>query len=145
MLGGQAAKEKAGLSAFTLMELIVVIIIIGVLATIAIPSYTNIRESQYAKDAVASLKLIMAAEKIYRMEIGKYFESADITAINRNLKLSLATGGQKLWDYKAVPDNDSTPQTCCVQATRTTSVAGTTPTLRLRNTDTTEPASGTCP
>lgn len=63
--GEKMQKRKIG---FTLLELIAVIVIIGVLATIAIPNYSIIRERSSCQEAVANLKLIAAAERIWRME-----------------------------------------------------------------------------
>ena len=53
---------------FTLIELIIVIIIIGILATFAMPAFMETKEKALTKEAIANLKLIAAAEKIWRME-----------------------------------------------------------------------------
>lgn len=86
---------------FTLIEIIIVVIIIGILSTFGISQYIPVRERALGKEAIANLKLISAAEKIYRMETGEYYPlrtTTDIIAdINANLKLSL-TGTN--WDYK---------------------------------------------
>ncbi|MDD5136681.1 MAG: prepilin-type N-terminal cleavage/methylation domain-containing protein [Candidatus Omnitrophica bacterium] len=77
----------------TLIEILVVIIIIGVLVALALPNYGPMKEHSVGKEAQASLKLIAAAEKIYRMEMGFYYPyggpSNDTTAINQFLRLSL--------------------------------------------------------
>lgn len=54
---------------FTLLELLIVAIIIGILATLAIPRYTLSRERVFGREAIASLKMIGAAERMYRMEL----------------------------------------------------------------------------
>jgi len=54
---------------FTLMEIMVTIVIIGVLATLSITQYTPVRERAIGREAVSALRLIAAAERIYRMEI----------------------------------------------------------------------------
>ena len=53
---------------FTLIELIIVIIIIGILATFAMPAFMVTKEKALTKEAIVNLKLIAAAEKIWRME-----------------------------------------------------------------------------
>jgi prepilin-type N-terminal cleavage/methylation domain-containing protein len=86
-------KNSAG---FTLIELVVVIIIIGVLAGIALPNFTGMREHAFGKEAQANLRLIAAAERIYRLENGSYYISSDLGLTNTNLKLSLS---EENWDY----------------------------------------------
>jgi len=58
--------------AFTLIELIVVVVIIITLALIAIPSYSKSKNRAIQKEAISNLKLIAAAERIYRMENNVY-------------------------------------------------------------------------
>lgn len=86
---------------FTLTELIVVIIIIGILVTLGLTQYIPARESALGREAKANLKLIAAAEKIYRMETGGYYPldgilKTDISVINTDLKLSLTAAN---WGY----------------------------------------------
>jgi prepilin-type N-terminal cleavage/methylation domain-containing protein len=88
------------LNAFTLIELLIVIIIIGILIALSLPQFGKTREHAIGKEAIASLKLIAAAEKIYRMEIGTYWPpsgtDSDKDSLNTNLKLSLT---ERNWDY----------------------------------------------
>jgi len=53
---------------FALMELIITIVIVGILATIAVPIYRNIIEDAEAKVCQANLKVLDAALNIYVME-----------------------------------------------------------------------------
>lgn len=88
---------------FTLMEIIVVVIIIGILATLALPAYTPIRERTLAREAQANLRLIAAAERIYLMEGASYYpftwgtNVSNLTWINNNLSLFITSGN---WDYE---------------------------------------------
>ncbi len=89
---------------FTLTELLIVIIIIGILAALALPQFSKTKEHALRKEAQANLKLIAAAEKIYRMEAGAYYPvpagpQSSITNINDYLKLSIPSGGARNWDY----------------------------------------------
>jgi type II secretory pathway pseudopilin PulG len=89
------------------MELLIVIIVIGILAAIALPNFTPMREKTIEKEAVATLQLLQAAEKIYRMEAGDYYPFfggggpsaiSDHSQINANLKLMLPLAGP--WGYR---------------------------------------------
>ncbi len=71
-----------------------VVLIIGILAALTFPNYTAIKEKSLNREAKASLALIRAAEKIYRLEEGSYYPlPAGIenvaSVINSYLKLSL--------------------------------------------------------
>ena len=60
-------------SAFTLVEVIVAIIIIGILAGIALPRFAKTVETTKAKEAKVALKQIRAGERIYRTGEGYYY------------------------------------------------------------------------
>jgi prepilin-type N-terminal cleavage/methylation domain-containing protein len=86
---------------FTLTELMIVIVIVGVLVTLAINQLYGPREQAFQREAEANLKLIAAAEKIYRMEIGGYMDGTDATALNSDLSLMLPASNPQ-WAYKVV-------------------------------------------
>ena len=101
------------------MELSVVSIIIGVLATIGIGYFYPSKERTLDREAQANLRLIIAAERIFRMEGGSYYDSGTVqptatTNINTNLRLVLSSSN---WNYltKAIV---GPPVACCAQATR---------------------------
>ena len=139
---------------FTLIEIVVVIIIIGIMATIAITHYGSAGEQTYDRMAQADLKLIRAAERVYRMENVVYYITTppwpagslnSTQNINWSLKLALPIGNTSKWNYhtQAVGVN------CCAQATRNVP-GGRTWRIRIGGlTDEEEPpeaaASRTCP
>ncbi|MFH0917606.1 MAG: type II secretion system protein [Candidatus Omnitrophota bacterium] len=86
---------------FTLAEILVVVVIIGTLAALAWPNYSAIKEKALNKEANASLALIRAAEKIYKMEQGYYYPYLTTTNvianINSFLKLSLPESATRMW------------------------------------------------
>src|SRR3989338_8723727 len=83
---------------FTLTELLVVVIIIGVMAAFTVPNYTKSVERSHRKDAETQLKTIWSADQIYRAQNGAYWPpvlsgSNDIASINSNLGLGIIPNG----------------------------------------------------
>lgn len=74
---------------FTLVELIIVAIIVGLLGFVAIPSMLKTVQRSYAKDAMNNLIAIYAAQKDYKQTHNSYLMPCDLACINR----SLDTGG----------------------------------------------------
>jgi len=90
-------------TAFTLLELLTVIIIVGILSALALPNLLKMKEKSYDNEAKASLKLVQAAEKIYHMQNGFYYpySSATVTntLLNSFLKVFLPTSSGAAWNY----------------------------------------------
>ena len=57
---------------FTLVEILIVVVIIGILATVAIPTYFSYVEKAYASDAKTQIKNILMNADIYRQTEGEY-------------------------------------------------------------------------
>ena len=57
---------------FTLIEIIVVMVIIGILAAVAIPNYTNMIQQGAVKASQYNLETIYNAQKIYYFNNGQY-------------------------------------------------------------------------
>jgi len=51
---------------FTLVEILIVVVIVGILAAIAIPTYFNYVEKAYASDAQTQIKTILEECKIWK-------------------------------------------------------------------------------
>ena len=89
---GDSAMMKAN-KAFSLMELMVVVTIVGVVAAFGIPNYQRSVNISTAKDAISNLKLIAAAQQLYLARNGFYYPQAggpmDVFQINTNLHLNI--------------------------------------------------------
>lgn len=88
-------KSKRG---FTLIELIVVVVIIGVLVSIALPQYINFKEKAMATEAINTIAAIRKAEVIYKLERGGYITCWNNGEIETNLGLKV---GSADWRYAA--------------------------------------------
>ena len=90
-----------GKKSFTLIEILVVVVIIATLAALAWPNYLSIKEKTLNREAKASLALIRAAEKIYRLEQGFYYpylaSTSNVSDVNSFLKLSLPDSASVSW------------------------------------------------
>jgi len=87
----QSEKFKGGNpSGFTLIEVLIVVIIIGILASIGIPQYAASIEKAKGGEARAGLGHIQTGEKIYFAERETY------TTILSNLDITLT---QKYWTF----------------------------------------------
>ena len=103
-------KEHNFLTGFTLIELCVVLVIIGILLTFALPQFAATKEHLLDKEAKSTLALIRAAEKIYKMEYSAYYPSdaagnptgatQDVSQMNVFLKLSLPDNNKTPWIHK---------------------------------------------
>jgi prepilin-type N-terminal cleavage/methylation domain-containing protein len=106
---------------FTLIELMIVLLIVGVLAALGVANYSSARESAFDREAQANLNLILAAERIARMESNTnpavYLTPATNTntGINQDLNLLLPVNNPA-WNYTVRTCNSGV--NFCAQAAR---------------------------
>lgn len=87
---------RKGMDGFTLIELLVVVLIIGILASVAMPQYNKAVEKSRATQALAILKSLYAAQETYYMANNAYASSFD------ELDISVPWTGATKWFSGAV-------------------------------------------
>lgn len=101
---------------FTLVEIMIVVLIIGILLAIAVPNFVKARESSRAKSCVANLKQIDAAVEQWAMDNkkadGDTCNWADIVPNYLKSQPSCPSGGT----YQA-PFTVGQPPTCSIGGT----------------------------
>lgn len=73
---------------FTLLELTIVVIIIGVLAAIAVPQYAGFVERARTTEVVNAMGSMKIAEESVRLESGAYIACPDMLAIRANIGIT---------------------------------------------------------
>ncbi len=78
---------------FTLIELLIVMVILGLLAAIVVPKYSNQAGKAKLKDAKVQISLLETAIEVYKLEVGKFpTQEQGLEA------LRVKPGGEKKWD-----------------------------------------------
>lgn len=95
----------------TLIELTVVLIIVGILASLAMPMFSRTMESTRGQEASVSLDQIWAAERIYRTQQSFYFPKSvategNIATINTKLRTDLDNTADRNWNYSIASSAD---------------------------------------
>jgi prepilin-type N-terminal cleavage/methylation domain-containing protein len=109
--------------AFTLVEMLVVITIIGALTAIAIPSYNTHIERVRSAEGVQSLTALLGSQKRYQLDNGAYAAGPALTAIDIDIAASnsfdaptIANGGAG-WIARITRDSATIPYTLSISAT----------------------------
>ena len=111
-------------SGFTLTELAVGMLVVGILASVAVPSFLGSRNNAYDKEAQASLTAVLNAANILYANQGDF---SDASTAQCGDSATLAADVQKLEpgiDAVAASVNSTNPQVVSVQAAQTFSSNG---------------------
>ena len=77
-----ALRFPARSGGLTLLELLITVVIVGILAAVALPSFSKAVEKAKVKDAQTALAAIASAERVYRLDQGGFGNLANLTANN---------------------------------------------------------------
>ena len=104
---------------FTLSELLMVVVVLGILSAIALPRFAPQKEKAYVAEAVGMLSAIRQLEESYRLDNGFYLpiaSNATTAVLNTEwLKLGIENPNiSNYWKYTIA----TTASTCTITATR---------------------------
>lgn len=83
---------------FTLVELIIVVIILGILAAIGLPQFRRALEKSRGAGAFSALHAIQQSEKIYFAENQKYWNASNATAM-MPFDVPISASTAKDWNF----------------------------------------------
>lgn len=96
---------------FTLIEVLIVVIILGILATIAIPQFTRVVERARRGEALTHIAALQTGERLFQLENDAF------TAVIANLD-TVVPNPAKFWAYTIINVAAGPPPTFSVVATR---------------------------
>jgi type IV pilus assembly protein PilA len=106
------AKEESG---FTLIELLIVLVIIGILLAIAVPSYLGFKDRANKSAAQANIRSAVPAVEAYYADYGTYSTTAvapapglslaSLQAIDAGIKVSVVSGSAATYCISATSGN----------------------------------------
>ena len=89
---------------FTLVEILIVVVIIGILAGIAVPMYSNVQEKAKVAATQAELSGIKTALVLWEMEHGAPPEDDELDTFISNLGSDMESGGESDGEPDGEPD-----------------------------------------
>ncbi len=98
---------------FTLIELLIVVVIIGILATIAIPKFSNVKERAYVAAMKSDLRNLVTTEETYFADNLTYGSIANLgSAYSSSAGVTVATSAVTASGWSASATHTNAGQTC---------------------------------
>ncbi len=90
---------------FTLMELMVVVIIIGIIAAFGMPNYQKSVQKAHERDMVAQLTMLHVANLLYKSYNGRYWNTSGadqaLASINSTLAINIIPNAGTTYNYNS--------------------------------------------
>lgn len=110
-------------SGFTIIELLVVVVIIGVLAAIAIPRFGNTKEKSVDSSARSDLRNAMTAQEAYFVEKSTYATTLSNLSLTTSTGVTIAGGGSAA-GYKMTSQHAASPRIWTIEVGSGSSLDG---------------------
>jgi prepilin-type N-terminal cleavage/methylation domain-containing protein len=101
-------------SGFTLIELLIVVVIIGILASIAIPKFANTKEKAYVASMKADLRNLVTAQESYAADNQIYAAAIAALAYGRSAGVTVTILTASASEWAATATHNATTITCAI-------------------------------
>lgn len=108
---GHRAERQAG---FTLLELLVVVVIIGVLAAIAIPKFASSKDRAHLSAMQADLRNLVTAQESYFSDNRTYTTALTTTQFSTTAGVTVTVGAVGASGWNATAWHTGTTRTCAI-------------------------------
>ena len=108
---GAAPGDRRG---FTLIELLIVVVIIGILASIAIPKFANTKEKAYLAAMKSDLRNLVTSQEGYLADNFTYATSTSNLSYNSSLGVTVTIGFSDAQGWNATAVHNGTLKTCSI-------------------------------
>ncbi len=98
---------------FTLIELLIVVVIIGILASIAIPKFSSVREKAYLAAARADLRNLANLQDVYYNDNYTYTSSATDLGFDNTEGVTIVIGEATNLGWSATATHAGLPTESC--------------------------------
>lgn len=106
---------------FTLIELMIVTVIIGILAAVAIPKFSNTKEKAYIAAMKSDLRNLFTIEEAYYYDNATYTSDQAAAALNytgsTGVTVTIAITAGPPVGFSATSFHTGTPETCAIYVT----------------------------